>query len=84
VRTLDAFPPSERNQQLAHLQSLPLTPGIPVLLEAYLAFRQKLRSLDPQPTPEQTPQLVIAGHGSVDDVRWPPSLVALKVGLVGC
>lgn len=55
---------------LADSSLLSLDSGIPVLLEAYLAFRQKLRSLDPKPTPDQTPQLVIAGHGSVDDVRW--------------
>lgn len=43
--------------------------GIPVLLEAYLTFRKRLGEMEEKPRREEVPQLIIAGHGSVDDVR---------------
>ncbi|KAI9093076.1 hypothetical protein DFS34DRAFT_562566, partial [Phlyctochytrium arcticum] len=39
--------------------------GIPHLLRAYRGFRQRLR--DEGIPDDQTPQLIIAGHGSIDD-----------------
>lgn len=42
--------------------------GIPVLLEAYLMFRKRLDEMEEEPRREEVPQLIIAGHGSVDDV----------------
>ncbi len=40
--------------------------GIEYLLEAYLQFRQKLEQMD-NPPEDGGPQLIIMGHGSVDD-----------------
>jgi hypothetical protein len=40
--------------------------GIDVLLEAYLQFRQALEKLD-SPPENGGPQMIIMGHGSVDD-----------------
>jgi hypothetical protein len=40
--------------------------GIPDLLEAYLDFRKRLSKLD-NPPEDGGPQLIIMGHGSVDD-----------------
>jgi hypothetical protein len=41
-------------------------PGIDVLLEAYLQFRQGLEKLN-SPPEDGGPQMIITGHGSVDD-----------------
>ena len=40
--------------------------GIDHLLEAYLQFRQKLQDMD-EPPKDGGPQLIVMGHGSVDD-----------------
>ncbi len=40
--------------------------GIEDLLEAYLIFRQKLYALERPPT-DGGPQMIIMGHGSIDD-----------------
>ena len=40
--------------------------GIDDLLAAYLQFRQKLQKMD-EPPEDGGPQLIIMGHGSVDD-----------------
>ena len=45
---------------------IPLVIGIDVLLEGYLKFRQQLEKLD-NPPDDGGPQLIIMGHGSVDD-----------------
>ncbi len=43
-----------------------LIPGIEDLLAAYLEFRQKLENVK-QPPADGGPQMIIMGHGSVDD-----------------
>lgn len=49
-----------------NMLSVPPVIGIEDLLAAYLEFRQKLETLD-SPPPDGGPQLIIMGHGSVDD-----------------
>lgn len=41
--------------------------GIDILLEAYLQFRNRLDRDDSSECNEGIPQLIIMGHGSVDD-----------------
>jgi hypothetical protein len=41
--------------------------GIDDLLAAYLEFRKKLEGLDGEKPKDGVPQLIIMGHGSVDD-----------------
>lgn len=46
--------------------------GIPDLLEGYRLFREKLSKIDAPPAEEDTPLLIICGHGSVDDPDGQP------------
>jgi glycosyltransferase involved in cell wall biosynthesis len=46
--------------------------GIPCLLASYLLLRQKLNGMSDPPPLSETPQLIICGHGSVDDPDGQP------------
>lgn len=48
-------------------QSIITLPGIPNVIDSYAKFRVLLKEKSPDLTDDEYPQLLVCGHGAVDD-----------------